>query len=153
MTGKGLELAEVCMRRGLDILCVQETRWAGNTSRAVREIGHGYKLFYSGEDSKDNGVGIILSPEMKDKVVEVNRQSSRTIAMKMVVSGELFNIIAAYAQQVKHSDKVKEEFLKEYEDLITRIPNSEKVIVGADLNCHCHVGKEAGSFYRIHGGK
>ena len=151
MTGKGLELAEVCMRRGLDILCVQETRWAGNTSRAVREIGHGYKLFYSGEDSKDNGVGIILSPEMKDKVVEVNRQSSRTIAMKMVVSGELFNIIAAYAPQVKHPDKVKEEFFKEYEDLITRIPNSEKVIVGADLNGH--VGKEAGSFHRIHGGK
>ena len=87
MTGKGLEIAEVCMRRKLDILCVQETRWAGNTSRAVREIGHGYKLFYSGEENKDNGVGIILSPEMKDKVVEVKRHSSRTMAMKMVVSG------------------------------------------------------------------
>ena len=151
MTGKGLEIAEVCMRQKLDILCVQETRWAGNTSRAVREIGHGYKLFYSGEENKDNGVGIILSPEMKDKVVEVKRHSSRTMAMKMVVSGELVHIIAAYAPQVNLSDKAKEDFLKEYEELVSKIPSSEKIFVGADLNCH--VGKEAGSFQRIHGGK
>ena len=107
---------------------------AGNTSRAVREIGHGYKLFYSGEENKDNGVGIILSPEMKDKVVEVKRHSSRTMAMKMVVSGELVHIIAAYAPQVNLSDKAKEDFLKEYEELVSKIPSSEKIFVGADLN-------------------
>ena len=71
--------------------------------------------------------------------------------MKMVASVELMHIIAAYAPQVNHSDKVKEEFLKEYEDLVTKIPSSEKIIIGADLNGH--VGKEAGSFQRIHGGK
>ena len=88
---------------------------------------------------------------MKDKVVEVKRHSSRTMAMKMVVSGELVHIIAAYAPQVNLSDKAKEDFLKEYEELVSKIPSSEKIFVGADLNCH--IGKEAGSFQRIHGGK
>ncbi|XP_076066080.1 uncharacterized protein LOC143039725 [Oratosquilla oratoria] len=41
---------EVMQRRDIKILCVQETKWKRNTAR---EIGEGYKVYYSGERCRD----------------------------------------------------------------------------------------------------
>ena len=46
---------------------------------------------------------------------------------------------------------IKEEFLKDWEDVMSRVPRTEKIVVGADLNGH--VGKHPGGFQRVHGGK
>ena len=43
MTGKGREVADLMERRGVDIPCVQETRWKGEKARC---IGGGYKMWY-----------------------------------------------------------------------------------------------------------
>lgn len=40
---------------------MQETKWAGNN---VKELGDDYKIFYSGGNEKQNGVGIILNAEL-----------------------------------------------------------------------------------------
>ena len=58
MTVKGRELAEMTVKRKVDILCVQETKWKG---RRARNIGDGCKIVYHGEDGRRNGVGVILS--------------------------------------------------------------------------------------------
>ena len=72
MTGRGRAIADLMKSRRVDILCVQETRWKGNKAR---ELGEGYKLIYSGTNKEGrNGVGIILSSEMKKEVIEVNRK-------------------------------------------------------------------------------
>ena len=43
MTGRReRELVEVCKRRDIGILCVQETKWTG---KSARELGEGYKIF------------------------------------------------------------------------------------------------------------
>ena len=68
MTGKGREVADLMERRGVDILCVQETRWKGERARC---IGGGYKMWYCGSGNKKNGVGIILKKEHVDRVVEL----------------------------------------------------------------------------------
>ena len=61
MTGRSRELADLMMRRRINILCVQETRWKGNKAR---ELGEGCKLIYGGaNDQGRNGVGIILDNE------------------------------------------------------------------------------------------
>ena len=49
---------------------MQETKWTG---KSARELGEGYKILYSGGKSSRNGVGVILSPEFKENVVEVSR--------------------------------------------------------------------------------
>ena len=87
----------------------------------------------SGEKSSRNGVGVILSPEFKEKVVEVSRPSDRHIKLKLVIAGEIFNIVSAYASQSGETDTIKEEFLKDWEDLMTRVPRTEKIVVEADL--------------------
>ena len=50
-------------KKSLQVLCVQETKWKGSKAR---EIGAGYKLYYHGEDSKRNGIGIVLCEELKE---------------------------------------------------------------------------------------
>ena len=35
MTGKGREVADLMERRGVDILCAQETRWKGEKARCI----------------------------------------------------------------------------------------------------------------------
>ena len=54
------------------VMCVQETKWRSNAAR-------GYKIIYSGEWTKRNGVGIILSRKWEDNVVDVKRVSEREI--------------------------------------------------------------------------
>ena len=56
MTGRGRELVEVCKRRNIGILYVQETKWTG---KSARELGEGFKILYSGEKSSRNGGGSI----------------------------------------------------------------------------------------------
>ena len=68
MTGKGRELVNVFKRRKISIACVQETKWSGNSTR---ELGEGYKIFYSGINNTRNGVGIILDEKLKQQVLEV----------------------------------------------------------------------------------
>ena len=62
MTGKRDEIVRLMNGKSIDILCVQENRWKG--SQAM-EIGKGFKIFYNG-DGRRNGVGIILTPSLKD---------------------------------------------------------------------------------------
>ena len=76
MTGKGKEVVDLMERKCMDVLCVQETRCKGENAG---EMGNGYKLYYVGEDGKNNSVGILLSPEMKENVLEVHRESDRVI--------------------------------------------------------------------------
>ena len=64
------------LKRKVDILCVQETKWKGSKAR---NIGDGCKIFYHGEDGRRNGVGVILSEEYIGRVLEVKRVSDRMI--------------------------------------------------------------------------
>eukprot|EP00794_Sanderia_malayensis_P005764 gene5764-6467_t len=94
MTGRRREVVDQMQRKAMDILCVQETRWKGEKAR---EMGDGYKLYYVGGDGKKNGVGVLLSPEMEDNVLEVKREPDRLIWMRMNVGKIELNIVSAYA--------------------------------------------------------
>ena len=81
MNGKGREVADLMERRGVSVLCVQETRWKGDKAR---ELGDGYKLLYSGANKEGrNGVGIVLSKSLKDNIVSVKRVSDRIMVIKL----------------------------------------------------------------------
>ena len=62
------------VKRKVDILCVQETRWKGSKAR---NIGDGCKIVYHGEDGRRNGVGVILKEDYIARVLEVKRVSDR----------------------------------------------------------------------------
>ena len=74
MTDKGRELADVMVKRKVDILCVQETRCKGSKAR---NIGDGSKILYHGEDGR---------------VLEVKRVSDRMVYMKLDIEGVIIAI-------------------------------------------------------------
>ena len=137
MTGKGREVADLMERRGVDILCVQETRWKGERARC---IGGGYKMWYCGSGNKKNGVGIILKKEHVDRVVELWRVSERIICLKMELDGVMLNVISAYAPQVGCIREEKETFWLDLDETVEKIPRNERIVVGADLNGHVGEG-------------
>ena len=97
MTSKGREVADLMEQRGVNIFCVQETRWIEEKARC---IGGRYKMWYCGSGNKKNGVGIILKKEHVDKVVELWRVTDRIICLKMELNHAMLNVISAYAPQV-----------------------------------------------------
>ena len=147
LTGKLREIVDVMERRKVDFLCVQETRWKGNSAR---EIGNGYKLYYSGSREGRNGVGVIVSNTWKDKVIEVKRVNDRILRLSITIENRVLHIISAYAPQMGCPDAEKEAFREELEASIRIVKEEEKLIIGADMNGR--VGKIRDGYEDVHGG-
>ena len=127
MTGRSREVADVMERRKIDILCVQETLWKGNKARV---IGSGFKLIYSETDERGRcGVGVVLSKEMKDNVVEVERISCRIMKVKLCCGGHILTVVSAYAPQVGCEEEVKIRFWRDMDEMITSIELEERLVI------------------------
>ncbi|XP_068209189.1 craniofacial development protein 2-like [Palaemon carinicauda] len=148
ITGKGRELVDLMERRMIGVLCVQETRWKGNNAR---ELGEGCKLYYSGANMEErNGVGIILSKELKDNLIKVTKKNYRIMNLKLGLGVTIVNVMSAYAPQTGCTEEEKDTFWEEMDQELGIIPAREKVILGGDLNGHIGISREGKE--RVHGG-
>ena len=59
LTGRLAELVNAMVRRNASILCVQETKQAGEKARIIEPWG--YKLWYTDRDKNRNGVDVIIN--------------------------------------------------------------------------------------------
>jgi len=147
MSGKGREVVDLMERRKLEVLCLQETRWRGNKAR---ELGRGFKLFYSGADGRGrNGVGIILSPNHKENVISVWRKNDRIMLIKLIIGNTIINIMSVYAPQVGCDDEEKDKFWQDLDSMCTEIPDVETALIAGDFNGH--VGERNLAIERVHG--
>ena len=96
------------IRRRVNILCVQETKWKGQKAKEVEDTG--FKLWYTGTTANKNGVGIVLDKSLKDGVVDIKRQGDRIILVKLLVGDLVFNVISAYASQIGLNESIKRQF-------------------------------------------
>ncbi|AQK73740.1 Retrovirus-related Pol polyprotein LINE-1 [Zea mays] len=147
LTGKLREIVDVAVRRRVNILCVQETKWKGQKAKEVE--GTGFKLWYTGTATNKNGVGVLIDKSLKDGVVDVKRVGDRIILVKLVIGDLVLNVISAYAPQVGLNENSKREFWEGLEDMVSSVPVGEKLFIG-DLNGH--VGTSSTSFEGVHGG-
>ncbi|XP_056685835.1 uncharacterized protein [Spinacia oleracea] len=147
LTGRLVEVVEV-MRRRINILCLQDTKWVGNKAREIAPWG--YKLWYSGKTRGRNGVGILIDRDYIDDVVDVSRKSDRIMSIKLVIGDEVVTIVSTYAPQAGLDASTRHEFWEDLEEVVQRVPRSEKLIIGGDLNGH--VGSSRDGFESIHGG-
>jgi exonuclease III len=88
LTGKLRELVDTVIRRRVNILCIQETKWTG-------------------KERSRNGVGILIDKRLKNRVVAVRRQGDM---IKLFFRDLVLNVISVYASQVGLSDNVKRQF-------------------------------------------
>jgi len=116
LTGKSLEVVDTMIRRRINVMCLQETKWVGAKAKELDTSG--FKLWYTGKVRSKNGVGIIVDKLWKNNVVEVKRIGDRILLLKMVVDKETFSIISAYAPQVGLEDQEKGKFWEDLEGLV-----------------------------------
>jgi hypothetical protein len=109
----------------------------------------GFKLWYIGNMSIKNGVGIVLDKSIKDGVVDIKRQEDMIILVKLLVGDLIFNIISDYAPQIGLNESVKMQFWEELDALVSSVTISEKLFIG-DLNGH--VSSIRVGFDGVHGG-
>ncbi|XP_061339559.1 uncharacterized protein LOC133286188 [Gastrolobium bilobum] len=147
LTDKLRELVDVFVRRKMNIVCLQETKWAGEKAKEVD--GTGFKLWYTGINKSQNGVGIMIDKSLRDKVVDIKRKGDRFILIKLVVGDLILNILSVYAPQVGLQSIDKSQFWEDLEEVLRGIPRKENIFLGGDLNGH--VVKSNGGFDIIHG--
>jgi hypothetical protein len=147
LTGKLRELVDTTIRRRVNILCVQETKWTGQKANEVENTG--FKLWYIGKERSRNGVNILIDKSLKNKIVAVRRQGNMIIMIKLVFGDLILNVISAYAPQVGLSDDVKRRFWEDLNDMVRGVPSGEKLFIGG-LNGH--VDTVRGGFEMVHGG-
>jgi exonuclease III len=86
------------IRRRVNIVCIQETKWKGQKVKKVEDTG--VKLWHTGNTSIKNGVGIVLDKSLKDGVVDIKRQGHMISLVKLLIGDLIFNVINAYALQI-----------------------------------------------------
>jgi exonuclease III len=90
----------------------------------------GFKLWYTGKERSRNDVGILIDNSLKNGVVVVRRQGDMIIMIKLIFGDLVLNVISAYAPQVCLSDDVKRRFWEDLENMVRRMPSSEKLFIG-----------------------
>jgi hypothetical protein len=122
------------IRQRVNNLCIQETKWKGQKANEVKDTG--FKLWYTGNTSTKNDVGIVLDKSLKDGVMDIKRQGDMIVLVKLLVGDLVFNVTSAYAPQIGLNESVKMQFWEELDTLVSSVPISEKLFIGGDLNEH-----------------
>jgi exonuclease III len=148
LAGKLREIIDTMIKRRVNILCVQETKWKGQKTKEMEDTG--FKLWYTCTTANKNGVGIVLDKSLKDGVVDIKRQGDMIILVKLLVGDLVFNVISAYAPQISLNESIKRQFWEQLDALVSSVPISEKLFLGGDLNGH--VGSTRVGFDGVHGG-
>jgi exonuclease III len=127
LTSKLREVVDTMIRQHVNILCVQLTKWKGQKVKEVEDTG--FKLWYTGNTSAKNGVGIVLDKRLKAGVVDIKRQGDRIILVKLLVGDLVFNVISAYAPKIGLNESVKMKFWEELDAIVSNVPISEKLFI------------------------
>jgi exonuclease III len=106
----------------VNIPCVQEMKWKWQKAKEGEDTG--FKLWYIGNTSTKNGVGIVLNKSLKDGVVDIKHQGDRIILVKLFVGYLIFNVISAYAPQIGLNESVKMQLWEELDALVSSVPIS-----------------------------
>ena len=98
MRGKASEVVETVSRRGVDLCCLQETRWKKDGLKQIHVVGKDsrFKMFWSGNDNGTGGVGILLAKVWWERVFEVVRVSDMIILIRMTIGKTVFVFVSVY---------------------------------------------------------
>nr|XP_009792884.1 PREDICTED: uncharacterized protein LOC104239854 [Nicotiana sylvestris]XP_016478297.1 PREDICTED: uncharacterized protein LOC107799670 [Nicotiana tabacum] len=110
LTGKSIELVKILQKGKVNIVCVEETRWARSKARNA----DGYKLWYSGVVRGRNGMGILVDRDLRESVVEIRQVNDMLMFIKLVIGECTLNVVSAYAPQAGLDEEVNRHFLGGY---------------------------------------
>ena len=81
-----------------------------------------------------------MKEELAKNVFDVKRVSDRVLSLKLVFECQMLNVVCGYAPQVGCQAEEKEAFWEDMDEVMQSIPESERVVIGADFNGHVGEG-------------
>ena len=150
MRRRGGELVEALDRRMVDICCVQEHRWRGESARMITGKDSRYKFYWVGNQAGNKGVGVLVKEKWVENVMNVTRINDRLMMLKLIFGRQIVTIVSTYAPQVGLDEATKDVFWDELIRVVGRVDDREMVVLGGDLNGH--VGAESQGYEGVHGG-
>jgi exonuclease III len=104
LTGKLRELVDTTIRRRVNILRIQETKWICQKAKDVKNMS--FKLWYTGKERSKNSVGILIGKSFKNEIITVRRQGDNILIIKLVIGDLILNVISVYAPQIGLSNDI-----------------------------------------------
>lgn len=139
MRGKEEELTELMERRKLDVLGLCETRWKGKGRKVVH---NDYEIIYSGGDDTRHGVGVMLTPQMAERIKDENPKNERMLKVTIQLKQKRLHLIQVYAPQQGRPSNEKDNFYDELQEMCGGVAAGEDIIVMGDMNGHVGVERE-----------
>lgn len=128
--GKFENLTQELRELNIDIAGISEVRWTGN-GKITR---NGYSLYFSGGETHENGVGIIIKEEMERIVEFCTPVSERIIVIKLNTCFVKTVFIQVYVPTSTHSDEECEKFYEKLHNAMKIVGSQERLIIMGDFN-------------------
>lgn len=130
-------IARELRRYNIDIAALSETRLADEGQ--LTEIGGGYTFYWKGKNSNEpriHGVGFAIKNELLGSLSEIPTGiNERLMTLKIKLNDNQWaTIISAYAPTLDADDNIKEAFYANLEDILSGIPQRDKIILLGDFN-------------------
>ena len=84
LNGESIELCEELLKKKVGICRIQEVRWRDMGSKFLGSLGKRFKLWWSGNEDKIGGVGILFRENLCMNVVEINKISDRVMVVLII---------------------------------------------------------------------
>ena len=149
LVGRSRELVEMAAQRKNDICCIQETRYRNSGCKTFGANDQKYKFWYSGQGDGLGGVGVMARAELAGNVLEIERYSNRLMKVKIILGESISHIFSVYAPQSGRTAQEKADFYEKLEDEIGRVPVTDHLIVGGDMNGH--IGMDRAGYEEVLG--
>ena len=139
MKEKVEEVIEMMIRRRLEVLSVQETKWKGDRARV---LSANFKIIHAGGDGISNGVGVIVNEDIAKNIIRVERWNGRIILVWLMAHKQIFCIASAYAPQVNRPVAEKREFRENLERMVNKVDATTVLCLAGDFNAHLGKAEE-----------
>ena len=129
---KRCEIGKMFVNRKLDMLALSETKIKGNGERKfdnVIGICSGVERGRARE-----GVAILMSERMKQKLVEWKEVSSRLLWVRVKIGRECWSFVSAYGPGLERTEEERVEFWNELSACVESLSVRSYVVVLGDLN-------------------
>ena len=115
----------------LDVCGLSETHW---TQSGEMTIGEHMVITSSDQNRNYQGVGLIISKNLRKSVMSYNAVSSRNVTIRIKARPANMSIIQIYAPTLDKDDEVHDEFYEQLQVTIESIKRSDYLIVMGDFN-------------------
>ena len=115
----------------LDVCGLLETHW---TQSGAMTIGEHMVITSSDQNRNYQGVGLIISKNLRKSVMSYNAVSSRIVTTRIKARPVNMSIIQIYAPTLDKDDEVHDEIYEQLQVTIESIKRSDYLIVMGDFN-------------------